>query len=268
MHDFQNLAAFFSQGDVADILEELKSVPVGFWKTWGNLTLPTGKDLPQAVPQRCAIVASGRTVLNEKAGQDINAVDGPVLRMNFAQTRRYEAFVGNRTDALVVNDQVLCGWMRHSYGPPPHVKMVVVNNFGHLKGLYCMQYLQERFPKVSSFVLDIPKMSAGLRKLEDLVADKGPVSLRRLTSTVTSTTGMIGGLFLMNLCKEVFHYGFLESTACRQHYWDTKKINCTTDEAHNLTKEHVIWKLISSTKGVNLPGEGIVYGWPRLQTEG
>jgi len=267
MHDFRNLAAHFSKGDAAEILEQLKRVPVGFQRRWGNLTLPTGKDLPQEVPQRCAIVSSSRTVLNEKAGKDIDAVDGPVLRMNYVWTKGWEASAGSRTDALLINDQMPCKWVEDEGGPPPQVKMVIVNNFGHLERVECMQKLVEQFPKVPFFVLDYPKMDEGLQKVVNLVAKKGPASLRRLTSTVMSTTGMLGGLFMMNLCKEVFHYGFLESTPCRQHYWDEEG-DCITDPMHDLTKEHVLWKLISSTKGLKLPGEGIVYGWPRLQTEG
>mmetsp|Transcript_10032 Transcript_10032/g.28312 ORF Transcript_10032/g.28312 Transcript_10032/m.28312 type:complete len:306 (+) Transcript_10032:79-996(+) len=267
MHDFHNLRAFFSQGDVEEILEELKNVTVSFWSTWGNLTLPTGKDLPRAVPRRCAIVASGDSVLNAEAGQDIDAVDGPVLRMNFARTKRYEAFVGNRTDALLINDQVPCKWKRTSSGPPPAVKMVVINNFGLRRGVACVQYIQEAFPDVPFFVLDFPKMNSGLMKLENRVVETGPFSLRRLASTMKSTSGIIGGLFLMNLCKEVLHYGFLESPSCRKHYWEKRRSNCSVDKAHNLTKEHVLWKVISSTQGVNFTGEGIVYGWPRLQAK-
>mmetsp|Transcript_10229 Transcript_10229/g.11411 ORF Transcript_10229/g.11411 Transcript_10229/m.11411 type:complete len:263 (-) Transcript_10229:98-886(-) len=242
---------------------------------WGNVTLPTGKDLPREVPHRCAIVASGDSVLHAKARQDIDAVDGPVLRMNLAKTKGYEAFVGNRTDALLINDLVACKWQRKSSGPPLSVKMVVINNVGKEKGWTCVKYLQTTFPDVSFFVLDYPKIYPALAKLENRVDKTGPFSLRRLTSTLASTSGMLGGLLLMNLCKEVLHYGFLESSSCREHYWEIRTSNkgksrkrtshCSMDPIHNLTREHMLWKIISSTQGVNFTGEGIVYGWPRLQ---
>mmetsp|Transcript_114011 Transcript_114011/g.333195 ORF Transcript_114011/g.333195 Transcript_114011/m.333195 type:complete len:308 (-) Transcript_114011:38-961(-) len=266
MSDFDNLEAFFSQSNVSEILEEMKNISVGFLKTWGNVTLPTERDLPRAVPQRCAIVASGRSVLNATAGEDIDAVDGPVLRLNFPSTQRYEAFVGNRTDALLINDQGPCHWKNRGPGPFAEVKMLVINNFGHKRGAECMPYLQERYPAVPAYVLDFDRMNKGLQRLTSKVFEMAPLSLSRaLTSTAWSTTGMIGGLFLMNMCREVLHYGFLESASCQQHYWDRSK-KCTQDRMHNLTKEHVLWKVISSTAGVNFTGEGLVRGWPRLQS--
>lgn len=274
MHDFHNMSAFFSEGDAEAILEELKNVTVGFMTTWGKATLPTG-NLLREVPHRCAIVASGDSVLHAKARQDIDAVDGPVLRMNLATTKGYEAFVGSRTDALLINDLVACRWQRQSSGPPLSVKMVVINNVGHEKGWACVQYLQKAFQNVSFFVLDYPKIYPGLEKLEKHVVEAGPFSLRRLTSTLASTSGMLGGLLMMNLCKEVLHYGFLESSSCREHYWEIRRSgkgrsrkqtsHCSMDPGHNLTREHMLWKVISSTQGVNFTGEGIVYGWPRLQ---
>jgi len=274
MNDFEHLEAFISKPSVDHILEELRKVPFGFLGTWGNLTLPTEKDLPKSVPRRCAIVASGRSVLQEKAGQDIDAVDGLVMRMNGARTKNYEAFVGRRTDVLMINDQGPCKWMKEATGPPAEVKMVVVNSFGEKFRIevQCMEYLQRRFPAVPVFLLNFEMTNNNLQRLMDRVLEKGPLSLRRLNSTTWSSSGLLGGLFLMNLCREVLHYGFIGSSKCRQHYWegpfwDKHGRFCTKDFLHHdLTKEHVLWKVISNTTGVRHRGEGIVRGWPRLQS--
>mmetsp|Transcript_71029 Transcript_71029/g.208177 ORF Transcript_71029/g.208177 Transcript_71029/m.208177 type:complete len:317 (-) Transcript_71029:17-967(-) len=260
--DFQNVASFFAPPTVEKILEELKRVPISFQESMGDSALPTGKDLPQAVPRRCAIVASGRSVLNATAGRDIDAVDGPVLRLNFARPEGYEAFVGSRTDALLINDHVACAWVRDNRGPPAQVKMVIINSFGK-RIEWCLELLRTRFPEVPFFVLEYSAMNSGLQRLMNLVAESGPMSFRRLTSTAASTTGLIAGLFLMNMCTEVLHYGFLESNECPEHYWE-RRHHKWKPFAHAITKEHILWKVISSTKGVNFSGEGIVSGWPRL----
>jgi len=266
LHDFENLMSFYSKDDLAEIREELKNVTVGFWNTTHNLTLPTNKNLPRKAPHRCALVSSGPTVLNATAGHDIDAVDGPVMRMNFAQTKGYEDFVGNRTEALVVNDQIPCLWTSRKTGPPAHVKMVFINSFGRAVKYECMKYLQEEFPKVPFFLLDYFPMHEGLVRAALTAVEKGPASLKRLRGGIMSTTGMIAGLTLMNLCQEVLHYGFLESVGCQQHYWTRGRGSCSVDPWHNITREHVLWKVISSTRGMKFRGEGLTPGWPRLQS--
>jgi len=264
--DFQNLMTFFSRPDVARILAELKRVPVEFLAERSNFSLPTWKDLPKHAPERCALVANGRSVLNSTAGGDVDAVDGTVLRLNNAVTRGFEAFVGKRTDALLVNDDVPCHWKHNRVQLPPQVKMVIMNDFGNNRSM-CISYLRDYFPRVRVLALEFREMNRALQKLLDLVAEEGPLSLRRLGSTKASTSGLIGGLVLMNMCKEVLHYGFLESNDCTEHYFQRIRHRpCQKNGFHDMTREHVLWKVISRTEGVKFKGEGIVSGWPGLET--
>jgi len=276
MEDFQNLNAFYSELDIARIRKQLKRIKVRFRQlggnksnlTTGNMSLPTGSmSAVRGAPQRCAIVASSQNVLNSRAREDIDAVDGPVMRMNLAVTTGYEKFVGSRTEVLLVNDVALCWLLRYHLLPEPGVKQVMINGGRKVKRV-CLNYLAKVFPQEDSFVVEnVGQTIRGIDKVLDLVAENGPASLRRLTKPTHATSGLVGGLLLMNMCKEVLHYGFLQGGACQEHYWEDTH-NCSTDQNHLITREHMLWKLISTTRRTNFTGEGIVRGWPRLQTEG
>mmetsp|Transcript_96707 Transcript_96707/g.282697 ORF Transcript_96707/g.282697 Transcript_96707/m.282697 type:complete len:339 (-) Transcript_96707:82-1098(-) len=285
MADFKNLKAFYSELDLAQIMDELKRVPVDFLElggenvtiTPGNLALPTGRrSTASGPPQRCAIVSSSQNVLRGAAGWDIDAVDGPVLRMNYAVTEGYEDFVGSRFEVMLVNDRAFCWWINHNWSkrrqaPDPRVKMVLLS--GHPTTHRCARYMSMGRPQeVPSFMLGTTSEETfrGLDRVMDLVVERGPASLRRLTKPGIkpphATSGLVGGLLLMNMCKEVLSYGFLEGVECQEHYWaDTH--SCTKDMHHRITREHMLWKVISSTQGTNFTGEGIAPGWPHLQTK-
>lgn len=79
---------------------------------------------------------------------------------------------------------------------------------------------------------------------------------------------MLGTIFLMRMCKEVHHYGFMpingEMNNCRQHYWDKHAANgCEMDSMHLLSDEHVL--LASLSEKGKLEGEGVLHGQHWLQ---
>jgi len=264
MNDYQDLMSFYSSTDIEEVTDSLKRVKVVLLRSIYNLTLPTHEALSQWTPRTCAIVASGWSVLNAEAGRHIDEVPGPIVRMNQAVTTGYERFVGRRTDAMFVNEQFPCFWKNYSLGPPAQAKWVFINPVDKLIPYECMKYLQDRFPRVHFFLLDYPLMSPGLHKAIQLAVDKGPISLARLRWVPYITTGLIGAVTLMNLCPNILHYGFLESSACQEHYWGRNK-NCSVTTYHNVTSEHVLLKIVSNTSGVRFKGEGLLPGWPRLQ---
>jgi len=264
--DFQNLMAFYSKSDLEEIHQALMRVPIGLssltgslTQPAGNLTLPASMSLWGAVPRRCAIVASSRNVLNGRAGKDIDAVSGPVMRMNSAKTEGYEAFAGGRTEVMLINGPTSENWMARNEDRAG-LKMVIIN--AHKDNRVMKELLRQPL-KLPYYLLEGRAATiSAVNGVLELIAEKGPASLRRLIKPKEATTGMIGGLLLLNMCREVLHYGFLEAESCQQHYWETTR-KCSVDHVHKITREHMLWKIISSTQGTSVTGEGLVQGWPK-----
>merc|ERR1719464_8045 len=93
------------------------------------------------MPQTCSMVSNSPTLLLSKAGHVIDSVDGPVARFNDAVVDGYEAYVGNRTDIMIVNDVILHQWAASQSGPRPGIKHVIINDFGRGIKDTIMQYL-------------------------------------------------------------------------------------------------------------------------------
>mmetsp|Transcript_37017 Transcript_37017/g.115243 ORF Transcript_37017/g.115243 Transcript_37017/m.115243 type:complete len:320 (+) Transcript_37017:61-1020(+) len=270
--DFQRLSSYFSEDDLWEILERLKQVPVRFKTSLMGVPMSSSKDLNRTAPRQCALVSNSRNLLEQNAGADIDAVDGPVLRINGAVTEGFEQHVGSRKELLMINDQMPCMWEALKQGPPRGVQFVIVNDFDNKDRRLragCVRYMVERFPQVKFFALDWSEMNQKLTQLLDDVVQKSPPSLWGAASDELSTSGLVGGLFLLNLCEEVRHFGFLHSEVCKEHYFDPDAYmaDCTNAKKHSLSQEHILWKLVSSTWRSRHSGEGHIAGWPRLQSQ-
>eukprot|EP00409_Alexandrium_fundyense_P004801 CAMPEP_0185905428 /NCGR_PEP_ID=MMETSP0196C-20130402/4632_1 /TAXON_ID=2932 /ORGANISM="Alexandrium fundyense, Strain CCMP1719" /LENGTH=178 /DNA_ID=CAMNT_0028624947 /DNA_START=51 /DNA_END=584 /DNA_ORIENTATION=+ len=165
-------------------------------------------------PKRCAMVSSSRTVLQEEAGRDIDACDGPVMRLNLAPSKGFESHVGSRTDIVLVNDQIPCYWMDRNEGPAEGIRAVIINDFGNMNNLVryeCVRYLVQGFPSVKFFAVDFEAMNSGLKHVMEQI-ETLPESD---TTPLWATSGLVAGMSLLGFCEELFHYGFIHSENCR-----------------------------------------------------
>jgi len=240
----------------------VKMVPVALKRQIAGVPLSTGSSLP--FPKQCALVSNSVSLTLADAGKSIDAVDGIVARINDAPTTGFERHVGNRTELMIVNDLMPCKWKTTGSGPRAGIRYVLVNDFANGIDKGCVEWMISTFPHVHFFALEFAPMNSAFLKIFD------QVNVSLLERRYWVTTGLVGAAFLLNVCEEVRHYGFLaiegqpDKNNCREHYWDTNG-GCSVDIMHRLSVEHLLWPAISS-KG-RLPGEGTIPGWPRLQRQ-
>lgn len=261
LHGHRHLARTktFSPEDVQNIVGLLQKVPV---KLLSGDGLASGADLPEA-PKECSLVSNGKGIRKSKAGERIDETEGPVMRFNGAVVaKKFEADVGSRQDFMVVNDIAVCDMVSRNI--TPQVKYLLLNSFGHWKnamnGLHkCIREMHNRTgDRLKIFVVDfIPLNKAVLNIFKAL--DLGEMGGR--AKWVTS--GIVGALFLMNMCERVNHFGFMNNDTCMQHYWQGNNIQCSYDIWHRLDCEKVLWRIASIP--MELPSSGWLPGSAKLQ---
>jgi len=271
------LSSLLAPPTIERIRKLFQEVPIELKDEVFGVRMANASVLP--MPGVCTVVANSRSALLPEAGRKIDADGGFVMRFNKALTEGYEPYVGHRTDILVVNDQVPCIWRDTSSGPEDGIRYVLLNDFGFTEGpgflkKECVESMVQQFPDVSFLALDFPPINGAIQRIMDEAPGKELAELMLVPPpTPWISTGFVGLAFLLNLCQEVRHYGFLPASGdasadCAQHYWKWKTpaeggkletadwSGCEPDPVHRLGREHVLWSLLSS------PGEGVIRGWP------
>uniref|UniRef100_A0A6I8NQB0 Beta-galactoside alpha-2,6-sialyltransferase 2 n=1 Tax=Ornithorhynchus anatinus TaxID=9258 RepID=A0A6I8NQB0_ORNAN len=162
----------------------------------------------------CAVVMSAGAILNSSLGAEIDAHDA-VLRFNSAPTRGYEKDVGNKTSLRIINSQ----W----YKKPDY------NLF--------TPYVQHRrrYPSQPFYILH-PKF---IWQLWDIIQE----NTREKIQPNPPSSGFIGILIMMSMCREVHVYEYIPSVRqtdlCHYHelYYDAA---CTLGAYHPLLYEKLL----------------------------
>ncbi|XP_030055419.1 beta-galactoside alpha-2,6-sialyltransferase 2 [Microcaecilia unicolor] len=236
--------------------------------------IPLNKLYPQGFG-RCAVVMSAGAILNSSLGQEIDSHDA-VLRFNSAPTHGYEMDVGNKTTLRIINSQILTN-PSHQFSDSSLYKDVTLVawdpapyslnlNAWYKKPDYNLftPYVKHRrkYPHQPFYILH-PKF---IWQLWDIIQE----NTKEKIQPNPPSSGFIGILIMMSMCKKVNVYEYIPSVRqtdlCHYHelYYDAA---CTLGAYHPLLYEKLLVQRMNQgmeeelhRKGkVILPGFSSIY---------
>ncbi|NP_001334332.1 beta-galactoside alpha-2,6-sialyltransferase 2 isoform X1 [Mus musculus] len=238
--------------------------------------LVPGVPLSQLHPRglsSCAVVMSAGAILNSSLGEEIDSHDA-VLRFNSAPTRGYEKDVGNKTTVRIINSQILANPSHHFIDSALYKDVILVAwdpapysanlNLWYKKPDYNLftPYIQHRrkYPTQPFYILH-PKF---IWQLWDIIQE----NTREKIQPNPPSSGFIGILIMMSMCKEVHVYEYIPSVRqtelCHYHelYYDAA---CTLGAYHPLLYEKLLVQRLNTGTQADLHHKGKVV-LPGFQT--
>ncbi|XP_004704383.1 beta-galactoside alpha-2,6-sialyltransferase 2 [Echinops telfairi] len=196
----------------------------------------------------CAVVMSAGAILNSSLGEEIDSHDA-VLRFNSAPTRGYEKDVGNKTTLRIINSQILTNPSHHFIDSSLYKDVILVAwdpapysanlNLWYKKPDYNLftPYIQhrQRNPNQPFYILH-PKF---IWQLWDIIQE----NTKEKIQPNPPSSGFIGILIMMSMCREVHVYEYIPSVRqtelCHYHelYYDAA---CTLGAYHPLLYEKLL----------------------------
>ncbi|XP_038200090.1 beta-galactoside alpha-2,6-sialyltransferase 2 [Arvicola amphibius] len=231
--------------------------------------LVPGVPLSQLHPRglrSCAVVMSAGAILNSSLGEEIDSHDA-VLRFNSAPTRGYEKDVGNKTTMRIINSQILANPSHHFIDSSLYKDVILVAwdpapysanlNLWYQKPDYNLftPYIQHRrrHPTQPFYILH-PKF---IWQLWDIIQE----NTREKIQPNPPSSGFIGILIMMSMCREVHVYEYIPSVRqtelCHYHelYYDAA---CTLGAYHPLLYEKLLVQRLNIGTQADLHRKGKV----------
>ncbi|XP_062944298.1 beta-galactoside alpha-2,6-sialyltransferase 2 [Cynocephalus volans] len=242
---------------------------------WRRLVpaVPLGRLRPRGGLRSCAVVMSAGAILNSSLGEEIDSHDA-VLRFNSAPTRGYEKDVGNKTTMRIINSQILTNPNHHFMDSSLYKDVILVAwdpapysanlNLWYKKPDYNLftPYIQhrQRNPNQPFYILH-PKF---IWQLWDIIQE----NTKEKIQPNPPSSGFIGILIMMSMCREVHVYEYIPSVRqtelCHYHelYYDAA---CTLGAYHPLLYEKLLVQRLNTGTQADLHRKGKVV-LPGFQT--
>ncbi|XP_020042629.1 beta-galactoside alpha-2,6-sialyltransferase 2 isoform X3 [Castor canadensis] len=227
--------------------------------------VPLGQLHPRGL-RSCAVVMSAGAILNSSLGQEIDSHDA-VLRFNSAPTRGYEKDVGNKTTVRIINSQILTNPSHHFIDSSLYKDVILVAwdpapysanlNLWYKKPDYNLftPYIQHRQKNPTQpFYILHPKF---IWQLWDIIQE----NTKEKIQPNPPSSGFIGILIMMSMCKEVHVYEYIPSIRqtelCHYHelYYDAA---CTLGAYHPLLYEKLLVQRLNTGTQADLHRKGKV----------
>ncbi|XP_029929135.1 beta-galactoside alpha-2,6-sialyltransferase 2-like [Myripristis murdjan] len=245
---------------------------------WAALVPPRPLEQLQASEyQTCAVVTSAGAILNSSLGQEIDSHDA-VLRFNAAPTKGFEKDVGNKTTIRIVNSQILAR-PKHQFNTSSlyqDVTLVAWDPAPYSVDLH-------KWFENPDYDLFTPYSERRRRRPDQPFYILHPAFIWRLWDVIQANTedniqpnppssGFIGILLMMALCREVHVYEYIPSVRqtdlCHYHerYYDAA---CTLGAYHPLLYEKLLVQRmnIASEHDLRTKGKVTLRGFSAVDCE-
>ncbi|XP_074210627.1 beta-galactoside alpha-2,6-sialyltransferase 2 isoform X1 [Camelus bactrianus] len=227
--------------------------------------VPLGQLHPRGL-RSCAVVTSAGAILNSSLGEEIDSHDA-VLRFNSAPTRGYEKDVGNKTTVRIINSQILTNPSHHFIDSSLYKDVILVAwdpapysanlNLWYKKPDYNLftPYVQyrRRNPDQPFYILH-PKF---IWQLWDIIQENTEEKIQ----PNPPSSGFIGILLMMTLCREVHVYEYIPSVRQTElcHYHELyRDAACTLGAYHPLLYEKLLVQRLNTGARGDLRRKGKV----------